>query len=184
MIGAGNGFTYPAYSALLPSILPAEDLMAANGVEGMLRPTIMQAAGPAVASAMIAASSPAAAIVVVAVLELVGIAFLLALRPVPLRRDRAADAAHPVRGTLVDLRDGFVYMVRTPWLLATLLFAVGADPADHGPDRGADPVRDQGPCRRRPGRARHRDGRVRHRRRARLAGHGVVQDAPALPDRS
>lgn len=123
VIGLGNGFTYPAYSALLPSILPAEDLMAANGVEGMLRPTIMQAAGPAVASAVIAASSPGAALVVVALLEAAGVAFLLALRPVPLRRDRSAEPEHPVRATMIDLRDGFVYMARTPWLLATLLFA-------------------------------------------------------------
>jgi MFS family permease len=123
VIGAGNGFTYPAYSALLPSILPAEDLMAANGVEGMLRPTIMQAAGPAAASALIAASSPAAAIVLVTALELVGLLFLFAVRPVPLRRDPASVNAHPIHGVLVDLRDGFVYMWRTPWLLATLLFA-------------------------------------------------------------
>lgn len=39
VIGLANGFTYPAYSALLPALLPAEDLMAANGVEGTLRPT-------------------------------------------------------------------------------------------------------------------------------------------------
>jgi MFS family permease len=123
VLGAGNGFTFPAYSALLPSILPAEDLMAANGVEGMLRPTVMQAAGPAAASALIAASSPAAAIAVVALVELVGIGFLLGVRSVPLRRDPATVTAHPVRGVLVDLRAGFVYMVRTPWLLATLLFA-------------------------------------------------------------
>jgi len=123
VIGLGNGFTYPAYSAMLPSILPAEDLMAANGVEGMLRPTIMQAGGPALASALIAASSPGAAIVVVAVLEAIGVALLLLVRPVPLRRDRSAEPAHPVRAAVVDLKDGFVYMVRTPWLLATLLFA-------------------------------------------------------------
>ncbi len=123
VIGLGNGFTYPAYSALLPSILPAEDLMAANGVEGMLRPTVMQAAGPALASALIAAWSPAAALAVVAVLELAGVLFLLAVRPVPLRRDKSGETAHPVMATLIDLRDGFVYMVRTPWLLATLLFA-------------------------------------------------------------
>jgi MFS family permease len=123
VIGIGNGFTYPAYSAMLPSILPPEDLMAANGVEGMLRPTIMQAAGPALASALIAASSPGAAIVVVAVLEAIGVAFLLLVRPVPVRRDKSAEPAHPVRAALVDLRDGFVYMARTPWLLATLLFA-------------------------------------------------------------
>jgi MFS family permease len=123
LIGLGNGFTYPAYSALLPSILPPEELMAANGVEGMLRPTIMQAAGPAVASAMIAAWSPGAALIVVTLLEAAGVTFLLALRPVPLRRDRSAVSTHPIRATLIDLRDGFVYMGRTPWLLATLLFA-------------------------------------------------------------
>ncbi|BCB80825.1 tetracycline efflux MFS transporter Tet(V) [Phytohabitans flavus] len=122
-VGLANGFTYPAYSALLPSVLPPEDLMAANGVEGMLRPTIMQAAGPALASALIAASSPGAAIVAVAVVEAIGVAFLLLVRPVPLRREKSAESAHPVRAAVVDLKDGFVYMVRTPWLLATLLFA-------------------------------------------------------------
>ena len=30
---------------------------------------------------------------------------------------------HPVASALRDVREGFVYMVRTPWLLATLLFA-------------------------------------------------------------
>ena len=104
MLGIGNGFTYPAYSALLPSILPAEDLMAANGVEGMLRPTIMQAAGPAVASALIAR--------LVAGRRdrrgggLVGWSASRScsrVRPVPLRRDPAAAPAHPVRGVLVDL---------------------------------------------------------------------------------
>jgi MFS family permease len=123
VIGLGNGFTYPAYSALLPSILPPSDLMAANGVEGTLRPTIMQAAGPAVASAVIAASSPGAALAVVGVFEAASIVFLLAMKPVPLRRELSNPAEHPVRATLIDLKDGFVYMARTPWLLATLLFA-------------------------------------------------------------
>jgi MFS family permease len=128
VIGLGSGFTYPAYSALLPSILPGRDLMAANGVEGMLRPMIMQAAGPAVASMVIAAWSPGAALLVVCVCEAAGVAFLLAMRPVPLRRERQGDGPqagpeHPLRSTVTDLKDGFVYMVRTPWLLATLLFA-------------------------------------------------------------
>ncbi|MEQ7123531.1 MFS transporter [Actinopolymorpha sp. B11F2] len=122
-IGLGSGFTYPAYSALLPSILPGRDLMAANGVEGMLRPMIMQAAGPAVASAVIAAWSPGAALAVVCVCEAAGVALLLAMRPVPLRQEHPAGPEHPVRSAVTDLRDGFVYMVRTPWLLATLLFA-------------------------------------------------------------
>ena len=28
-----------------------------------------------------------------------------------------------MRAAFADMREGFVYMVRTPWLLATLLFA-------------------------------------------------------------
>jgi MFS family permease len=123
VIGLANGFTYPAYSALLPSILPPDDLMAANGVEGTLRPTVMQAIGPALASAVIAASSPAAALALVALLEATGVLFLLAVRPVPLRREPSVDGERPVRAAVADLKDGFVYMVRTPWLLATLLFA-------------------------------------------------------------
>ncbi|MGA9749383.1 MAG: MFS transporter, partial [Nocardioides sp.] len=42
----------------------------------------------------------------------------------PVRRE-AADAPprHPVRTALSDMGEGFVYMMRTPWLLATLVFA-------------------------------------------------------------
>ena len=60
------------------------------------------------------------------------LAGLLVLLLVPLtavRRDLTAPAATPagalgaVRTALADMREGFAYMVRTPWLLATLLFA-------------------------------------------------------------
>ena len=36
---------------------------------------------------------------------------------------RRSEGEHPVTAALRDIREGFVYMVRTPWLLATLLFA-------------------------------------------------------------
>ncbi|MEU8246710.1 MFS transporter [Nonomuraea sp. NPDC048916] len=122
--GMGGGFYYPAYSAMLPSIVPADHLLAANGLEGTLRPVIMQAAGPAVASLVVAAYSPGAALAVGAVTQVVAATFLVMLRPVPVRRDQSADpAVHPARSMLADLREGFTYMVRTPWLLATLVFA-------------------------------------------------------------
>ena len=47
--GIMAGLYYPAYSALLPSVLPEDELMAANGFEGMARPVLMQAGGPALA---------------------------------------------------------------------------------------------------------------------------------------
>jgi len=36
VLGVGQAFFFPAYSAMLPSILPADDLLAANGMEGRL----------------------------------------------------------------------------------------------------------------------------------------------------
>jgi MFS family permease len=54
VLGVADGFFFPAYSAWLPSLIEPEQLLAANGIEGVLRPTIMQAAGPALASVIIA----------------------------------------------------------------------------------------------------------------------------------
>lgn len=139
-LGAADGFFLPAYSALLPSILPPDQLLAANGVEGMLRPVIMQAAGPAAASTAIAAASPGFAFLLVAVAQLLAMIGLLLLRPTPLRRPAddpnaageqsepaaaaraAAQHRPPLVSVLIDVRDGFAYMVRTPWLLGTLSY--------------------------------------------------------------
>jgi MFS family permease len=125
VLGLADGFFYPAYSALLPGVLPADDLLAANGVEGMLRPTIMSAAGPGVAGLVIAIASPAWGFAAVCITQLLAIAGLLWLRTTPVRRELTEDerSRHPVVGMLVDIREGFRYMVRTPWLLGTLLFA-------------------------------------------------------------
>ena len=121
ILGCADGFFYPAYSALLPSVLPAEFLLAANGVEGMLRPVIMQAAGPAVASAIIAVFSPGVAFAVVAASQALAVGGLVIMRHIPVEREPRG--GHPVRSMLSDLGAGFVYMVRTPWLFGTLLYA-------------------------------------------------------------
>lgn len=122
ILGLADGFFYPAYSALLPSILPADDLLAANGVEGMLRPTIMQAAGPALASVAIAAFSPGLAFALVAAAQFLAVCGLFLIRATPVRRE-TGEPQHPLRALTSDLREGFVYMWKTPWLLGTLVFA-------------------------------------------------------------
>lgn len=95
-VGMADGFEYPAYSALLPSIVPPGDLLAANGIEGMIRPAFMQGLGPVFAGAAIASYSPTAALALVAILEAVTAAFLFRLRPTPLRRDLSTDQElHP-----------------------------------------------------------------------------------------
>lgn len=122
--GLATSFYYPAYGAWLPALVPADDLLAVNGFEGMVRPTIGQALGPAVAGSVVAATASGWALLVAATAA--GLA-LLALLPVPstaVRRDLSGHVGvHPVRSALHDIGEGFVYMWRTPWLLATLVYA-------------------------------------------------------------
>jgi DHA3 family tetracycline resistance protein-like MFS transporter len=118
LLGIAAAFFFPAYSAYLPRILPAEQLLAANGVEGVMRPVLQRAVGPAVAGLLIGATFPTVGAVIVSVLFAVSLVLLIATRGV-----RVAPAAKTQSHPLADLRDGFLFMVRTPWLLATLLFA-------------------------------------------------------------
>jgi len=120
-LGIAAAFFFPAYSALLPRILPAQQLLAANGVEGVVRPVFQRAIGPAIAGLVVGATFPSLGAVVVAALFAVGLTLLVATRPAmktPVHQP-GQERLHLVR----DLRDGFVFMVRTPWLLWTLLFA-------------------------------------------------------------
>jgi MFS family permease len=123
--GIGLAFYYPAYSAWLPALVPESDLMAVNGFEGMVRPTVGQAIGPAVAGVVVGAVSPGAAIGVAAAASLLGLLALTTVPLTPVRRDFEAEGERgsAMVSALADVREGFGYMVRTPWLLATLLFA-------------------------------------------------------------
>jgi len=126
LIGLAQGLYFPAYSALVPALVPADELLAANGLEGFLRPLLLQAAGPAAAGAIVAASSPGVALLATAVAALGAVLALLGLPATPLGRDRTDEAgqpAAPAGSVLRDVRAGFAYMAATPWLLSTLLFA-------------------------------------------------------------
>ncbi|MDR7081762.1 MFS family permease [Arthrobacter ginsengisoli] len=132
VLGVGAAFFFPAYSAILPRILPPEDLLAANGMEGTLRPILQQAAGPAVAGILVAALSPAYAVTGVAACHLLAFSILNLLHRQPRPgaaggegQDGGGSASGERAGTSVlhDLREGVSYTVRTPWLLWTLLWA-------------------------------------------------------------
>jgi MFS family permease len=117
-LGAAEAFFYPAYTALLPTILPPDELLAANGVEGALRPAAMQALGPALAGLVVGAFAPGVALLGAAALYVVALLALLAMRTLPV------PAATGGRSVSHDLREGFAYLFRTGWLFATLAFAI------------------------------------------------------------
>jgi predicted MFS family arabinose efflux permease len=94
----------------------------------MVRPTIGQALGPAVAGAVIGWAAPSAAFAVAAVAMAGAVLALCWVPGVPVRRVLDEEHAghpvrHPVRSALTDMAEGLRYMLRTPWLLASLLFA-------------------------------------------------------------
>jgi MFS family permease len=126
VLGVGAAFFFPAYSAILPRILPPEDLLAANGMEGSMRPMLQQAAGPAVAGILVAALSPAHAVTGVAACHLLAFFVLNLLQRQPPPGAVPAAKTGPTaagKSVLHDLREGVSYTVRTPWLLWTLLWA-------------------------------------------------------------
>lgn len=142
VLGVGAAFFFPAYSAILPRILPPEDLLAANGLEGTMRPILQQAAGPAVAGVLVAAMSPSYAVTGVAACHLLAFSILNFLHRQPAAGAPGAAVGAPgaapgsaggeahVSGQRRaktslrhDLREGVSYTVRTPWLLWTLLWA-------------------------------------------------------------
>src|SRR5690349_3486959 len=120
-LGIAAAFFFPAYSALLPRILPAEQLLAANGVEGVVRPALQQAIGPAIAGIVVGLTFPSLGAVAVAAIFAIGLTLLVATRPA--MRTPVQQPVQERPHVLRDLREGFSFMIRTPWLLWTLLFA-------------------------------------------------------------
>ncbi|MDQ3728561.1 MAG: MFS transporter, partial [Actinomycetota bacterium] len=119
LIGAGEALFIPSYTALIPRLLPEGELLAANGLESILRPLAQQAVGPAVGGIAIAIFEPGLAILFASVAYLTSAGCLIAMRV-----QSAPERSKEERPTaLSDLREGVRYVRDTPWLWATLGFA-------------------------------------------------------------
>ncbi|MEV4419098.1 MFS transporter [Patulibacter sp. NPDC049589] len=124
LIGSAEAFFLPSFVALVPQLVPADELLAANGLEGVIRPLALQAAGPALGGLLVAAASPGAAMLANAGTYAASVAFLLAMGSVPLPpREAAGDAAVGVRAVVAEMAEGARYVRVHRWLWGTLLFA-------------------------------------------------------------
>ena len=118
LLGLCTGVLFPALNAYMVRILPEEQLAAANGVDGVMRPALQSALGPTLAGVILGATFPTVGLVVIAVLSGIGVIMLVALRPATSTRPMPErQRAH----ALADLRDGLMFVVRTRWLLWTML---------------------------------------------------------------
>jgi MFS family permease len=120
-IGAGDAFFNPASTAMLPDVVPNQDLPAANALAGIYRPIMIRMVGPAIAGLVVAAFGPAPAFAVDGASFVLSAAAVLAIRARP--RTRAA-LDHGLRATLAEVAEGFRYTRSKPWIWATLLSAM------------------------------------------------------------
>ena len=111
--GAGEAFFQPAFGAILPALVPTEELVQANAVHGVIRPLALRFAGPALGGALVAGLGPGQALLVDAATFGISAVCVLALR--------ARSHAGAVReGALRELSAGWRYVRSQPWLWATL----------------------------------------------------------------
>ena len=118
-MGAGSAFFYPAYSAYLPQVLPPQQLLAANGLEGALRPSMGQGLGPALGGIAVGAFFPAVGAVIVAASYTISFVITLFLSR---REEIEATPTEEPTNVWCDLKAGVRYVAGTRWLLWTLLF--------------------------------------------------------------
>jgi DHA3 family tetracycline resistance protein-like MFS transporter len=125
--GIGTAFFTPAFEAIIPDILPVEDLPAANALDQFVRPITLRLAGPAVGGWLVAALGAGVAFAVDAVSFVVSVVTLVCMRSVLTSRTEHG-TSH-----VTAIKEGLTYVRSQVWLWGTLLSAALAYLAFMGP---------------------------------------------------
>ena len=115
--GAGTAFFSPAFDALVPELLPAEELPQANALDQFVRPIALRLAGPALGGVLIDVLGVGTAFALDAASFAISAGALLAMAP----GVRAPAGEHAT--VTADIRAGLSYIRRHVWLWATFASA-------------------------------------------------------------
>ena len=114
--GLGEALFQPAFTAIVPDVVPREELLQANALKELMEPLGLRFAGPAVGGALIALFDVGIAFLVDAVtFEVSAVAVSLMTRQPPPREEPGSMRR--------DLLEGFAYVRAHAWLWATLVGA-------------------------------------------------------------
>jgi DHA3 family tetracycline resistance protein-like MFS transporter len=116
--GAGEAFFGPAFGAIVPDIVPRDQLVQANSLNQLMRPLAHRLVGPAVGGATIALVGAGGAFLVDAGTFVVSAAALAAMQPRRPQREEN-EAGSVVR----DIREGWRFVRERTWLWGTLIAA-------------------------------------------------------------
>jgi len=135
--GAGNAAFNPAATALLPELVPEDELDRANALLGGARPTMLYIAGPLLGAVVVGLTETGVAFLFDAVTFLVSAALVAR---VPARSPKSAGAV----GLVAQLReagDGVAVVLATRWLLVGMLATTVSGLAFQGPFESLVPFR-------------------------------------------
>jgi MFS family permease len=115
--GAGQAFFSPAFDAIVPDVLPPDELAQANALDQFVRPIALRLAGPALGGVLIALLGAGSAFALDALSFAVSAGALLAMTP----RPRKAASEHAT--VMADIGAGLRYIRAHVWLWATFASA-------------------------------------------------------------
>jgi hypothetical protein len=121
--GAATAFFGPAFDAVVPELVPEDQLPQANAVDQLARPFALRMTGPALGGLLIAAGGSGLAFLVDSVTFLVSMACLSRIK---LRRTEPDSGAPPAASVVQDLREGLRFVRRNVWLWGTFAAATFA----------------------------------------------------------
>src|SRR5918996_3086473 len=117
VFGTGEAFFGPAFTSIVPQIVPRNLLLEANSLDQFIRPLAFMLVGPALGGWLVATIGPGEAFLLDAGTFLVSATAIFLMRPRPLERESVGASM------LREVREGLAFVRARAWLWATLLAA-------------------------------------------------------------
>jgi DHA3 family tetracycline resistance protein-like MFS transporter len=119
--GTGQAFFAPAFDAIVPDLIPEDQLAQANALDQFVRPIALRMLGPALGGVLVGVAGAGAAFALDALSFAVCAGALVLMRPAAVTRD-----AVRARSVVGDLRDGWRFVRARRWLWVTFAGAAVA----------------------------------------------------------
>ena len=127
LYGVATAFFTPAFEAIVPDIVPAPDLAAANALDQFVRPITLRLAGPALGGVLVATVGTGGAFAVDAA------SFVASTVAIALMRPPAHARSEHATSSVSAVKEGLRFVRGRVWLWGTLLSATIAYLAFMGP---------------------------------------------------
>jgi DHA3 family tetracycline resistance protein-like MFS transporter len=127
IFGAGEAFFMPAFGAIVPEVVPKDQLVEANSLDQFVRPIGMRLVGPVIGGLVVAAAGPGEAFLIDAATFVFSAVMVMAMR----RRARAEISSKT--SVAIELREGLGFIRSKPWLWGGLLATALGQLAFYGP---------------------------------------------------